>query len=100
VGWPDPDAGGAEMIDMKISIAFSIINLTDFEWHELQESAQRIARNYVFHTVPQSFLVAQKCHVTYNDVDLIVFVRRLGDALEFLFVQPSLLQPEEPRGRG
>lgn len=30
------------MIDIKVSIAFSILNLTEFEWSDLQKTAEEV----------------------------------------------------------
>lgn len=34
--------GGVRMIDIKVSIAFSILNLTEFEWSDLQKTAEEV----------------------------------------------------------
>ena len=83
------------MIDMVISISFSIINLTEFEWHELQQPAQRIVDDYVLHTIPDSFDLKSQHIVTHRDQDLSVFLRYSGKSVELLFVQPSLLKKLE-----
>lgn len=85
------------MIDMKMRICFSVVNLTEFEWFDLQKTAQTILENYTFHTLPQTFEFAYHKSVTYGDQDLSVFTRRHNNAVEFLFVQPSKLTEEANR---
>lgn len=85
------------MIDMKMRICFSIINLTEFDWHELQDTAARILSDYMYHTLPQTFEFSHHKSVTYQDQDLSVFTRRNNNAVEFLFVQPSRLTEEANR---
>ena len=78
-------------INMKVGIGFSIINLTEFEWHELQGNAQRIADALVWHTAPTGFELSDAALTHYNGAVLVVWVRRLDNALEFMFVQTSEL---------
>lgn len=85
------------MIDMKISICFHLINLTEFPWHELQDTAQRFADQYTFHGLPETFELQVKQECLFNGVPLAVFVCRKKDVLEFLFVQPNILIQEVGR---
>ena len=81
------------MIDIKVSIGFSIINLTEFEGHELQDIAQKVARMQTYHCIPDQFSRLYGYSVeTYHAADLHVFVRRRDNAIEFLCVQISELE--------
>ena len=83
------------MIDLVISISFSIINLTEFEWQELQQPAQKIVDDYALHTIPDNFEFTSQHIVTHRDQDLSVFLRYSSKSVEVLFVQPSLLKKLE-----
>lgn len=92
------------MINIKIGIGFSIINMTVFEWHELQGLAQTIVDDEQFHTISRTFDLTSMRTVTLKDADLAAFVRRNDDSIEFLFIQKALdcfnLKEinDEPRG--
>lgn len=83
------------MIDMTVSVAFSIVNLTEFNWADLQNDAQAILDDYVLHTIPTSVSIKDRHIVTRGDQDLSVFVTRRDNCIEFLFVQPSLLDGKQ-----
>ena len=78
------------MINLKIGIHFTIRNLTEFNWPDLQEDAQRLADKHQFHTVPYDYYQKDGETITHGDQDISVFIRRDVDSLEFLFIQKSL----------
>jgi len=78
------------MINMRIGIHFTIRNLTEFPWSDLQGDAQRLIDNEIFHSIPYDFYPKDGKTITHGDQDIYVFVRRDVDLIEFLFVQKTL----------
>ena len=80
------------MINMQIGIGFTVQNLTEFVWHELQDVAQKVINEkpMVFHNIPDCFRLEERVSVTHKDQDLWLYFRRDGNCIDILFVQKTL----------
>lgn len=85
------------MINMKVGIGFVIRNLTEIEWAKLQDYAQDLVQDRVFHNISQEFGGRQGKVITIGDQDVYATFRRDFDenTIEFLFVGKQVFQPGE-----
>lgn len=78
------------MINLRIGVGFVIRNLTQFEWSDFQEQAQKMADTCVFHALPTDYERRDAYHFGHKDKAIVGFIRKEDECVEFLFIQPEM----------